>query len=84
MWPRVYAVSVTDAALETIGHDGDPVGLQYLPQRAELITAPEERADPIGDDAHEVVPGLIHRYQDRVLLTPTHTCAVYCRFLLSP
>lgn len=75
-----YAVSVTDAALSTIAHADDPVGLQYLPQSAELVTTPEERVDPIGDRAHEVMPGLIHRYPDRVLLTPTHTCAVYCRF----
>ncbi len=42
--------------------------------------APEELADPIGDAAHSPVPGIVHRYADRVLLLPTHVCAVYCRF----
>ena len=37
-------------------------------------------ADPIGDDAHSPVEGIVHRYPDRVLLKLTHVCAVYCRF----
>ena len=37
-------------------------------------------ADPIGDDAHSPVAGIVHRYPDRVLLKPVHVCAVYCRF----
>ena len=36
--------------------------------------------DPIGDDAHSPVEGIVHRYPDRVLLKLTHVCAVYCRF----
>lgn len=75
-----YAVSVTDAALGTIKSADDPVGLQYLPQAKELVTQPEEIADPIGDSTHSPIPGIVHRYPDRVLLMPVHTCAVYCRF----
>ncbi len=75
-----YAVSVTDAVLDTIKSADDPVGLQYLPQAKELVTRPEEIVDPIGDGAHSPVPGIVHRYPDRVLLMPVHTCAVYCRF----
>ncbi|HTK85795.1 MAG TPA: lysine-2,3-aminomutase-like protein [Patescibacteria group bacterium] len=75
-----YAVSVTDAVLGAIKSADDPVGLQYLPQAKELVTQPEEIADPIGDSAHSPVPGIVHRYPDRVLLMPVHTCAVYCRF----
>ena len=41
---------------------------------------PEELDDPIGDDAHSPVEGIVHRYPDRVLLKLTHVCAVYCRF----
>ncbi len=41
---------------------------------------PGERADPIGDDSHSPVPGIVHRYPDRVLLKLVHVCAVYCRF----
>jgi lysine 2,3-aminomutase len=51
-----------------------------VPDAAELETRPEELADPIGDDAHTPVEGVVHRYPDRVLLKATHTCAVYCRF----
>jgi lysine 2,3-aminomutase len=77
-----YAVAVTPAMAELIDPDdpADPIGRQFLPDPAELVASPEERADPIGDDAHSPVPGIVHRYPDRVLLKLTHLCAVYCRF----
>lgn len=77
-----YAMAVTDDVLETINPDdpNDPVARQYTPSAAELVTTPEEREDPIGDDAHTPVKGIVHRYPDRVLLKPVHVCAVYCRF----
>jgi lysine 2,3-aminomutase len=75
-----YAVAVTPILAAAIEHDSDPIALQFLPSPDELITTPEERADPIGDSVHEKLPGLIHRYPDRVLLKPIHACAVYCRF----
>jgi lysine 2,3-aminomutase len=59
---------------------GDPIARQFLPSEAELQTQPGELADPIGDEAHSPVEGLVHRYADRVLLKLTHVCAVYCRF----
>src|SRR5437868_2180270 len=58
----------------------DPIARQFVPDTAELELAPEENADPIGDGAHQVTPGLVHRYPDRVLLKLTNVCAVYCRF----
>lgn len=51
-----------------------------MPSVAELATAPEELADPIGDEAHSPVKGIVHRYADRVLLKPLHVCPAYCRF----
>jgi lysine 2,3-aminomutase len=75
-----YAVGITDAVLDTIIASGDPVGLQYLPQAAELVMRAEENPDPIGDQPHSPVPGIVHRYPDRVLLMPVQVCAVYCRF----
>jgi len=77
-----YAVAVTPAMAELIdaADPDDPIGRQFLPDAAELIQRPGERADPIGDDAHSPVEGIVHRYPDRVLLKVTHTCAVYCRF----
>jgi lysine 2,3-aminomutase len=77
-----YAVALTPALAELIdaADPEDPIGRQFLPDPRELITAPEESADPIGDDVHSPAPGIVHRYPDRALLKLTHTCAVYCRF----
>lgn len=77
-----YAVSVTPDMAELIdGSDpADPIARQFLPRAEELDTRPEERADPIGDEVHAPLPGLVHRYPDRVLLKPLHVCPVYCRF----
>ncbi len=77
-----YAVSVTPeiAALIDRGDPEDPIARQFLPDVRELLTAPEERADPIGDAVHSPVEGIVHRYPDRVLLKPLHVCPVYCRF----
>ena len=77
-----YAVAVPPALhhlIRATGRDG-PLAKQFVPSALELITAPEERSDPIGDHTHAPLPGLVHRYPDRVLLLPTHACAVYCRF----
>jgi lysine 2,3-aminomutase len=58
----------------------DPIARQFVPSTEELQVAPDERHDPIGDDANSPVPGIVHRYQDRVLLKLSHVCPVYCRF----
>jgi lysine 2,3-aminomutase len=77
-----YAVAITPAIAALIDpHDpADPIARQFVPDAAELTTTPQERADPIGDAAHEVGEGLIHRYPDRVLLKLVSVCPVYCRF----
>ena len=77
-----YAVAITPAmtALVDRADPNDPIARQFVPDAAELATTPQERADPIGDDAHSPVAGIVHRYPDRVLLKLTHVCAVYCRF----
>ncbi len=58
----------------------DPIARQFVPSGAEAEIAPEELADPIGDEARSPVKGVVHRYPDRVLLKPLHVCPVYCRF----
>lgn len=77
-----YAVAITPASAALIdpADPTDPIALQFLPHEAELQTAPDETADPIGDLAKSPVEGLVHRYPDRVLLMPTRVCASYCRF----
>jgi lysine 2,3-aminomutase len=73
-----FSVRITPQVLSTLNNDA--MARQYVPSADELIITPEELADPIGDAAHTPVKGITHRYSDRVLLKPTHTCAVYCRF----
>jgi lysine 2,3-aminomutase len=77
-----YAVAVTPSLVSLIDADDplDPIARQFIPDAAELLTLPEERADPIGDLAHSPVEGIVHRYPDRVLLKAVHVCPVYCRF----
>ena len=77
-----YATAITAASAALIDADdaNDPIARQFIPTADELITTPEELADPIGDEAHSPVKGIVHRYPDRVLLLPTHACASYCRF----
>jgi lysine 2,3-aminomutase len=77
-----YAVALTPAMAKLIdpADANDPLARQFIPDIAELETRPVERADPIGDDAHSPVEGVVHRYPDRVLLKLVHVCAVYCRF----
>ena len=58
----------------------DPIGRQFIPDPAELLTAPHEHPDPIGDDALSPIKGVVHRYPDRALLKPLLICPVYCRF----
>lgn len=78
----MHAYKVTDQIEKTIRGPvaDDPVAKQYIPQAAEEIITPEERSDPIGDDAHSPVKGIVHRYPDRVLLKAANVCAVYCRY----
>jgi lysine 2,3-aminomutase len=77
-----YAVAVTPeiAALINADDPDDPIARQFVPAAEELVTTPGESADPIGDDAHSPVAGIVHRYPDRVLFKLVHVCAVYCRF----
>ena len=77
-----YALALTPdmAELIDVRDRGDPIARQFLPELAELDVQSEESVDPIGDRAHSAVPGIVHRYPDRVLLKPIHVCAVYCRF----
>ncbi len=75
-----YAVAVPEALRRLIGRADDPIGRQFIPHPDELLIAPHERADPIGDDALSPVPGIVHRYADRALLKPLLICPTYCRF----
>jgi lysine 2,3-aminomutase len=77
-----FAVGLTEEMADLIdpADPADPIAAQFVPTIAELSEAPDERADPIGDERWSPVPGIVHRYPDRVLLKPILLCPVYCRF----
>jgi lysine 2,3-aminomutase len=79
---RDYSIAVTQEVADLIDPDdpADPIAAQFIPSSAEAMRAPFERDDPIGDAVHSPVPGIVHRYPDRVLLKAASTCPVYCRF----
>jgi lysine 2,3-aminomutase len=57
-----------------------PIRWQVIPRIQETHTASWEMTDPCGEDSHSPVPGLVHRYPDRVLFLVTDRCAAYCRY----
>lgn len=82
-----YSIALSEAVVETISPVRavdqpilDPVARQYVPSVEELVPSIHDRADPIGDEVHSPLPGLVHRYPDRVLIKATAVCPVYCRF----
>ncbi len=70
-----YFFSLIDPADENC-----PVRRQVVPRIEETNTASWEMSDPCGEDSHSPVPGLVHRYPDRVLFLVTDRCASYCRY----
>jgi len=58
----------------------DPLLLQVLPKESELQETPNFTTDPLAEKECSPVPGVIHKYQDRVLLLVTNVCAMNCRF----
>ncbi len=62
------------------GNPRDPLLLQVLPQNRETRSVPGYYLDPVGDQASMGVPGVIHKYEGRVLLVAAGSCAVHCRY----
>jgi lysine 2,3-aminomutase len=57
-----------------------PIRKQVIPRAGEMQLSAEERLDSLGEDEHSPVPGIVHRYPDRVLFLVTDRCAAYCRY----
>lgn len=76
------AMAITPHFFNLIDRDNPdcPIRRQIIPRLEEGWTAPEELSDPCGEDSHMPVPGLVHRYPDRVLFLVTDRCASYCRY----
>jgi lysine 2,3-aminomutase len=76
---RVFRTQITPYYAGLIKHKGDAIWRQVVPDPAEL-----ERdtgvADPLAEEADSPVPGVVHRYPDRLLFLVCHMCASYCRF----
>ncbi len=70
-----YYASLLDGAAA-----GQPLRRSVVPVAAEHIVSLGEAVDPLGEDGHSRVPGLVHRYPDRVLLLVTGFCSTYCRY----
>ena len=67
-------------SLVDIADEACPIRRQVIPRIEETHTASWEMKDPCGEDSHSPVPGLVHRYPDRVLFLVTDRCASYCRY----
>ncbi len=75
-------VGITPYYASLMSHDdpSEPLRRTHIPSVDELMHAPGESDDPLGEDHDTVVPGLVHRYPDRVLLLATPFCSTYCRY----
>ncbi len=77
-----FPLSITPYYLSLIKKDNfrhDPVYKQSFLDNRELIVANSEMGDPLSEDHDSPVPGITHRYPDRVLLLVSNVCAMYCR-----
>ena len=76
-----FRMAITPYYLTLINPDNvkDPVRLQAVPSIDELHIGTHDLEDPLHEDADSVVPGLTHRYPDRVLFLITDMCSMYCR-----
>ena len=80
--PGLFRVDITPYFISLINPDdpNDPVRKQIVPTAAELVPFTAMMEDSLAEDRHSPVPGLVHRYPDRVLMLVTTQCASYCRY----
>jgi len=78
----LFRVDITPyfASLIDPNNPNDPIRMQIIPTAGEIIPFTGEMKDSLAEDAHSPVPGLVHRYPDRVLMLVTNQCASYCRY----
>jgi lysine 2,3-aminomutase len=68
------------ASLMGLDDPGEPLRRTHIMTGGEYARTEGEEEDPLGEDHDTVVPGLVHRYPDRVLFLTTGTCSTYCRY----
>jgi lysine 2,3-aminomutase len=78
----LFRVDITPYFISLIRPDdpNDPVRQQIIPTAAEMVPFTSMMEDSLAEDRHSPVPGLVHRYPDRVLMLVTTQCASYCRY----
>jgi len=79
---KEFPLRVPEPYLKKIrkGDINDPLLLQILPQLSEVQTSPEFTKDPLNEADYNPVPGIIHKYSNRILLINSSTCAINCRY----
>jgi lysine 2,3-aminomutase len=79
---NLFRVDITPYFISLIDPDDplDPVRQQVVPTSAEMVPFTSMMEDSLAEDRHSPVPGLVHRYPDRVLMLVTTQCASYCRY----
>jgi lysine 2,3-aminomutase len=79
---QLFRVDITPYFISLINpHDSnDPIRKQVIPSDEEMVLFSGMRRDSLAEDEHSPVPGLVHRYPDRVLMLVTTQCASYCRY----
>ena len=80
--PNLFRVDITPYFISLIDPDdpNDPIRKQVVPTSAEMVPFIAMMVDSLAEDRHSPVPGLVHRYPDRVLMLVTTQCASYCRY----
>jgi len=79
---NLFRVDITPyfASLMDPSDPSDPIRLQVIPTAKEMMPFESMMEDSLAEDRHSPVPGLVHRYPDRVLMLVTTQCASYCRY----
>lgn len=75
-----FAITPYYASLVSPDNPQDPIRRAVVPVVSELVVASGEAHDPLGEENHSPVPGLVHRYPDRALFLTTDYCSNYCRY----
>ncbi len=78
--PPLFAQLIPPLLDHLIKEGSEAVRRQFVISPEEEVISPDDLADPIGDEAHSPLPGIVRRYPNRVLLKPLMACAVHCRF----
>jgi lysine 2,3-aminomutase len=78
----LFRVDITPYFISLINPDdpADPIRKQVIPTASEIVPFTGMMEDSLAEDRHSPVPGLVHRYPDRVLMLVTTQCASYCRY----